>query len=337
MKTIGRLAVGPMSNAIIESAFSYSDKNMVPLMLIASKNQVDWNDGYVFNTKQYSNFVKKLKKQYSKSDIYICRDHCGPDFNGNKTLKDTYKTIDTDLDSGFDLIHVDLCHLSDDHDKVLKTSRKMIDYILDRSPETLIEVGTDENNGNNQVTLKRIEKDMQFFTSASKPYYFVTQTGSLVKEDEQVGTFNRSYVKQLKKLADKYQLRLKEHNADFLTLSEIKKRQGLIDSVNIAPQLGIIQTQLTLQKALLYGLDVKPFLNRAYDSRKWKKWLVKNTSSNKYICSLIAGHYVFNSSDYQRLFAQIDKHEDFYQSIEKTMHLVFDFYISSLDCDTTKA
>jgi tagatose-1,6-bisphosphate aldolase non-catalytic subunit AgaZ/GatZ len=106
MKTISKLGIGPMSEEIIEAAFLYSETNSVPLMLISSKNQIDWDAGYVnnWNTKQYSSYVAEMKKKYPKAQIFVCRDHCGPGFK-NDDLTDVYKTIDADLSSGFDLIH----------------------------------------------------------------------------------------------------------------------------------------------------------------------------------------------------------------------------------------
>ena len=326
METISHLAVGPMSRTIIEAVYSYSHKYQTPLMLIASKNQVDWASGYVLTTKEIGRYANQLRKVYSQAVVYLCRDHCGPGFNGNNTLKDVYSTIDEDISSGFNLIHVDLCHLRGGYDRILTTSRKVIEYILRNSPLTLIEIGTDENNGKYYKDLKKIEQEMQFFTSISQPYFYVTQTGSLIREDEQVGSFERSYVQKIRSLATKYKLHLKEHNADYLTLREISKRRGLIDAVNIAPQLGVIQTQLTLQKALLYGLNTKPFLEKAYQSHKWKKWLYKNTAVNKHLCSVIAGHYVFNSLEYLQLFDELNKCEDFTGEIEGAMYSLFKLY-----------
>jgi tagatose-1,6-bisphosphate aldolase non-catalytic subunit AgaZ/GatZ len=85
---IPKLGIGPLSSEIIEAAFIYSEERSLPLMLIASKNQIDYQGGYVNNwtTKKYSKFLETLKKKYPKSDIWVCRDHCGPGFNGTNSL-----------------------------------------------------------------------------------------------------------------------------------------------------------------------------------------------------------------------------------------------------------
>src|SRR5690242_5038473 len=124
---ISRIGIGPMSPEIVEAAFRYSSLRRTPLMLIASKNQIDWDGGYVggWKTTDYMDYVKKMKKKYPRAEIYVCRDHCGPGFK-NDDLDDVYKTIDSDIENGFDLIHVDFCHAGKDKAHLLEQSRKVI-------------------------------------------------------------------------------------------------------------------------------------------------------------------------------------------------------------------
>ena len=83
-----------MSEEIIEAAFRYSQEKTKPLMLISSRNQIDWGGGYVndWTTKQYGAYVASMKKKYRKAKVFICRDHCGPGFNGNDDVQDVYTT-----------------------------------------------------------------------------------------------------------------------------------------------------------------------------------------------------------------------------------------------------
>ena len=57
----------------------------------------------------------------------------------------------------------------------------------------------------------------------------------------------------MKNIADEYGILLKEHNCDYLNFNQIslRKKYG-IDAINIAPELGVIQTNLvyTLSKYL---------------------------------------------------------------------------------------
>lgn len=331
MKDIGKLGIGPMSEEVVEAAFCYSEEKNVPLMLIASKNQVDFDGGYVndWTTRQYADFIKSQKEKFPKAKITVCRDHLGPGFK-NDELTDVYQTIDSDLENGFDLIHVDFCHFKGSYEQILDESKKAIEYILEKKPNTLLEVGTDENKGAYLNNLEKVEKEMRFFKSLAPLQFFVCQTASIVKEAHQAGGFNEKFLLDVRKLATKYDIGLKEHNCDYIEAENIKKRKNLIDAVNVAPQFGVIQTMLTLQKAYTYGLDPAEFLDSAYQSGRWKKWLSKNSADNKFLCSVIAGHYVFSSAAYKKLYEKISKHENLRQAIILEQMKNFDVYIKNL-------
>jgi hypothetical protein len=331
MKFISKLGIGPMSSEIIEAVFRYSEKFSERLMLIASKNQIDWDRGYVntWNTSEYMEYVKKMKNKYPDSQVYICRDHCGPGFKNND-LADVYKTIDSDIDNGFDLIHVDFCHYQGDHKDILAESKKAIEYINKKNPNILIEVGTDENKGDFLDNIKQIEDEMAYFSQLTNIVFYVCQTGSLIKEINQVGGFNIDFIKKIKPLADKYNFKLKEHNGDYLNNNQISLRRGLIDAINIAPQYGVLQTQLTLQKCLTYGIDFTEWLEISYQSGKWGKWLYNNNKDNKFLCSIVAGHYNFSTPAYERIYHQISGYEDFKEEIIKTMINNFKMYLDNL-------
>ena len=58
------LGVGPMSLNVVDSSIELADKYKSPIMLIASRRQIDSDEfggGYVNNwtTKNFSNYVKK--------------------------------------------------------------------------------------------------------------------------------------------------------------------------------------------------------------------------------------------------------------------------------------
>lgn len=331
MKPISKLGIGPMSPEIIEAVFKYSEQNETPLMLIASQNQIDWDHGYVnhWNTLEYTKYLNNLKIQYPKNQVYICRDHCGPNFK-HKNIKDVYKTIDNDLENNFDLIHIDFCKYQGTYEKILKESKKAIEYIYNKSPKTLIEIGTDENTGTHLNNTSKIEKEMYFFSQIAPIQFFVCQTGSLIKEINQIGNFNTKFIKKIKKIAKKYNLYLKEHNADYCDPTEIKLRNNIVDSVNVAPQYGVIQTQLTIQKCLTYGINFDEFLKASYNSKKWDKWMHKNTNKNKLLCAIIAGHYNFTDDTYKKIYNQINQYEDFKDNIINEIMKNIDLYIKYL-------
>jgi hypothetical protein len=336
MKKIkSRLALGPMSNEVVEAVYRYSDDTDIPLMLIASKSQVDWDGGYVNNwtSAQFVEHTKQLVKDfgYTNADVLICRDHCGPGFKETGDLIDEFRTVDADIESGFDMIHIDYCHLQSDHDYKLERSRKLIEHIQDCDKKMLFEIGTDENVGEAELDLQRIESDIDFFKSFCDPTFYVVQTGSLVKEINQVGSYNDEAVRLTSELVKSKGLKLKEHNADYLSMEDIKKRRKYVDALNIAPMLGVVQTNLVLHLCLKHGFDTTPFLNKAYESGRWKKWLSNNTPDNKYLCSLTCGHYVYTSDEYKRLIDKLDKAEGgVHELIVDEHYTVIDNYLMGL-------
>ena len=324
------LALGPMSPEIIEAIFRFSHYKRKELMIIASKNQIDYNRGYVNNwtTTEFMNFIRKMKETYSNSNVKICRDHCGPGFNGNYDLEDSYKTIEADIKSGFDLIHIDFCNFKGSKEEQFAESRKAIEYCYKLNPRMMIEVGTDENTGTNfgPMNLSEIEREINFFTQFCKPEFYVVQTGSLVKEINQVGNFNKEFVNKISQILKSKGIKLKEHNADYLSNEEIKKRKGIVDAMNIAPQFGAVQTIVTLKKCLIYGIDFTDFLNEVYEKGKWKKWMHNNNEENKFLCCVIAGHYHFASENYKKIIDQLSEREDIKENIINSVMEVIDHY-----------
>jgi len=102
---------------------------------------------------------------------------------------------------------------------------------------------------------------------------------------------------------------------DYLRSDKILARKGLVDAINIAPQFGVLQTLFTIQKCVLYGVDYSKFLDDAYKSEKWIKWLSENDYNNKFLCSVVAGHYVFSKKSYKTIFNEISKYTNFKEDI----------------------
>jgi len=325
-----KLGIGPMSSEVIEAIFRSSHYLRKELMIIASKNQIDYNGGYVNNwtTNQFMEFIKEIKVKYPHANVKICRDHCGPGFNEIYDLEDTYSTLKTDIENGFDLIHIDFCNFRGSKEEMFNESKKAIEYCMKLNPKILLEIGTDENIGTNFgiINLEEIKNEINFFTAFCKPEFYVVQTGTLVKEINQIGNFNRDFVKQISEILKMKGIKLKEHNADYISNEDLKLREGIVDAMNIAPQLGVIQTLVTLKKCLIYGVDFSSFLNEVYEKGKWKKWMHNNNPDNKLLCCIIAGHYHFASENYKNLIKQIEPREDIKENIINEIIEVINHY-----------
>lgn len=324
------ICVGPMSSEVIESVFKFSDLNNREMMLISSKNQIDYKSGYVnsWNTKQYKLFLDKMKNKYSKSNVKICRDHCGPGFNGNYSLKDTYNTISSDIENNFNLIHIDFSKLEDDYKKILNHSKKAIKFAQSLNASIGIEVGTDENLGQkfSNMHISDFEDELKFFLEFIEPKFFVVPTGSLVLEDYQVGKFNKFFVNNLKNKISNFNIKLKEHNADYFNKEDLSHRKNIIDALNIAPQFGVNQTQILINNCQIYGINSNNFLEKSYSSKKWEKWLHTNNKENKLLCAILAGHYNFDTYEYKKLIEQLNNFTDIENKFIHSHYEIIDFY-----------
>ena len=83
------LGIGPMSLNTVDASIELADQFKVPLMLIASRRQIDskkFGGGYVnkWSTDQFSRYVKKKQKT---NNIFLARDHGGPWQNNNEVKK----------------------------------------------------------------------------------------------------------------------------------------------------------------------------------------------------------------------------------------------------------
>ena len=308
------LAFGPMSELVIEAVFKYSHEKRYPLMLIASRNQVDYDGGYVFDsTEKYAYFIYQMSNIYPLADISLCRDHCGPGFKsfGNNSFESIGETIETDLyDAHFDMIHIDLCHLPAEHKEKIEKTCKLIDYAKSIYSQTGFEIGTDENIGELKFNLPRIEKDIRIIQQHCMPEFYVINTGTLVQSHKNIGRFDP---KDLNLIAasnaiHKLGIKLKSHNCDYLSSRQIEQSKCVIDAMNIAPQLGVVQTMTTIKECVKYGINFDDFVNLIIKKLKWKKWLDDSrVFGDRYMAWAIAGHYHFRSDEYRRIYDELDK------------------------------
>ncbi len=329
-----------MSREIIEAVFRYSHQYDKQLMLICSRNQIDVGTGYVFTTRRYMNYIAEMRSKYPQSNIIICRDHCGTGFGSpSDTFESVRNTIRCDLENGFDLIHIDLCKALLSHAEKLEHTTNLMRYALDIKPDVMFEIGTDENTGVVETDVDRIIADIRICKQVADPIFFVVQTGSLVREIHNIGSFNSDMVEKMHEALGGLGVKLKEHNADYLTSEQIIARRGIVDAVNIAPQLGVIQTNYVLSQALIYGTDTLPFMTEVVKGGNWRKWVDYHRFDDypsgvqgidPRTCLIIAGHYHFNGLAYQEFVNNVSGHLDVKNGIIGEVIEVIDYYLSAL-------
>jgi len=321
-----RLGFGPMSKEVIDTISLYTASTGIPLMLIASRNQIDHNSGYVMTTKELIDQIKG----FNRSKLWVCRDHCGPYFlDSEKSLSErdaisaTKKTIAMDIEQGFDLIHIDTSRISNGY----AVAEELIQFCLDLNPNIKFEFGTEENIGV-AAGIEKYKNDVEFAKQFPNMKFVVAQTGSLVKEDRQVGIFDIPSVLTLVNYANEAGVNLKEHNADYLNKNQILLRaQCRVHALNIAPQLGVIQTRVLRTAALTDGAinEWNDFANAVIKSNKWEKWIIDGDSDMKVN---IAGHYLYQSTEYQKLIDKLNS--SWISELHKQITDVIDLYVENL-------
>lgn len=292
------LGIGPMSPALIQACFELGKEKDLPLMFIASRNQVDADEfgaGYVNNWDQFR-FAADLKAMAEKvgfdGDYFLCRDHGGP-WQRDKERKDhipeaeamklARRSYEVDMDAGFDLLHIDptkdpyVVGKVIDIELVLSRTVELIRFCeayrkTHNLKEFFYEVGTEETNGG----LTDIAAYESFIVELNKrlaaeslpqPLFIVGQTGTLTRLTKNVGHFNDVQSAELSAISTRLGVGLKEHNGDYLPDDILLKHPGLgITAMNVAPAYGTIETRAYLKLAEVEkDLAAKGFIKSASD------------------------------------------------------------------------
>ena len=328
------LGVGPMSINCVDAAIDLANEYAIPLMLIASRRQIDseqFNGGYVNNwtTSEFANYVRNKDRG---ANIILSRDHGGPWQNNEekkqnmildlamKSAKESYKA---DIDAGFEILHIDPSidiHRTPSQNELLERLFELYEYCysyaLDRGKEIIFEVGTEEQSGSTNTpdeldfTLSSVEK----FCKKNKfplPTFVVIQTGTRVMEMRNVGSFDSPLrvfdeipseiqVPKMIEICKKHNIFMKEHNTDYLSDVALSWHPRLgIHAANVAPEFGVAETKSFLQ--IMEDNDLTSladrFLELAYNSKKWDKWMLPNTTASDRDRSIISGHYIFSTPE----------------------------------------
>jgi len=346
------IGVGPMSKSFVESVFKYSHQKECILLIIATRRQIEAKSlghGYVNNwtTEQFSDYIKLLKKRYPKNRVFICRDHGGP-WQGNnesminyeKALNRALVSYETDILSDFDILHIDpSVHPKRKISNKTVTSRikKIIlhcyNFAQKHNKEIAFEIGTEETNGciTNLNEFKSFIEEIVLFCESKniiKPLFVVGQTGSLVKELRQVGTFDFNNSKKLVDVCNKFNILFKEHNADYIAKYQLYlRRKAGIHAINVAPEFGVIESKCFLDQCCEESKTdlIKEFMNLSIKSKKWKKWVINEKYVNNFDKSVISGHYIFANEKFIKLKKKINL-KSFIKKLDKEFFERLDFY-----------
>jgi len=332
------LGVGPMSVNCVDAAIELASEHEAPLLMIASRRQIDseeFGGGYVNNwtTEEFANYVIDKDK---KGKIILARDHGGPWQNTKekaaqlglrKAMDSAKKSYLADIKAGFQVLHIDPSvdiHSTPDIDEVLNRIFELYEFCWMEAQrnrrEIIFEVGTEEQSGstNSQEELDYMLNSIINFcikNNIPRPAFVVIQCGTRVMEMRNVGSFDSPVrvaneipaeiqVPKMIEICNKHNIFMKEHNTDYLSDEGLQWHPRLgIHSANVAPEFGVAETI-----ALVDLLEENSFLNLAerflkisYDSRKWDKWMLKDSTASDRDRALIAGHYVFSNPEVKEL------------------------------------
>lgn len=363
---------GPMSKNFVDAFIDYSKNKKFPSMLIASRRQIDskfLGGGYVNNwsTEEFSKYVRSKSKK-----IILCRDHGGP-FQGNNPhneenmikseMKKAKTSFESDIDNHFKLLHIDPSlnlgknPFKKSLDRLFELYEHAWSYSKKRKKEIAFEIGTEEQSGTTnspeelELTLDKISK----FCNRNKmplPTFVVVQSGTLVKEMSNVGTFDLPFrvqnqlpaeisIPQMIKICEKFNIMMKAHNCDYLSNSALSYHPRLgVHAINIAPEFGVIESKSIFNQLKKNNLNflLNEFINLSYDSKKWIKWMKTNSKATKNDKALISGHYIFSSEKFREIYNEAKiilkkKKIDFEKNIQIDHKKCLERYAKSLGLD----
>ncbi len=313
-KRFTHIGVGPMSYNLLRAALELAKEKDFPLVLIASRNQVDsdyFGGGYVcgFDQKRFVETTDAIAKEIDFDGLcYFCRDHGGP-WQRDKERSDALPVDEAmeialqsyydDAEAGFDLLHID--PTKDPHctgvvplSTVLERTVYLIEKIeAERKArgwkELAYEVGTEETMGGliSPEAFEGFIKELKAVLDEKglpMPLFVVGQTGTLTRLTTNVGCYDTPTATNLSNITHKYGTGLKEHNGDYLSNTILLEHPVIgLDAMNVAPEFGLVETEALLELATTEEKFVKKeeqsnirdILSRhAVEGQRWRKWMV---------------------------------------------------------------
>jgi tagatose-1,6-bisphosphate aldolase non-catalytic subunit AgaZ/GatZ len=338
------LGVGPMSINCVDATIELANEYEVPIMLIASRRQIDseeFGGGYVNNWTS-SEFARYVIDRDKKGKILLARDHGGPwqsiiekdkKLSLRRAMESAKSSYRADLEAGFQILHIDPSvdiFGQPDADEVLDRLFELYEFCCSQAAElrqeVVFEIGTEEQSGstNSQEQLDYTLNAVKHFCKKYKlqnPSFVVIQSGTRVMETRNVGSFDSPVriadelpaeiqLPKMIEICNRHGIFMKEHNTDYLSDEALQWHSRLgIHAANVAPEFGVIETRALVNVLENNGLSKisERFLEVAYKSEKWDKWMLPNTKATDRDRSIIAGHYVFSNDECAELKIEAGK------------------------------
>ena len=300
-----RIFLGPMSQNIVDTIMKYSEENKEYIGVIPSRRQIEYNGGYV------NNWTTKDLYEYTKNSPYIIleRDHGG--IGQGAVMDDGIISMNEDT-KYFNIIHIDPWKYYQNYEDGFQETLENLIRCYSMNPDLYFEVGTEE--AIRPFTAKELDlflHDLQ--NNLPKEIYdriifVVIQSGTSLKNLENIGNYQDSKLLDMITVVKKYRKLTKEHNGDWMKKEDFVSRfENKLDGLNIAPELGTIETKVVLEH-IKDEEDFEKFFKLCVDSGKWKKWVSKDfvPEDNKRKLIEICGHYVFSKQEFNEIKNKIE-------------------------------
>lgn len=307
--------IGPMTKNVTDAILEFSEETDNLIGFIPSRRQVEWDGGYVNNwtTQQFAEYVD--------GRLPIKRDHSGPgqgytDDDGFKSLKEDCKYLD--------YIHIDPWKKYPNYEDGLEWTLKMIEFCYELNPNIQYEIGTEQairefNVDELDTLVSDINKRLPF-QIFKKITHLVIQSGTSLKGNVNIGEYNSERLQGMVEVASKWGLISKEHNGDYIPTELIKEKMSAgLDSINIAPEFGLIETISYIES----NIDIDKFWKICYDSNRWVKWVDDSFDpiNQKEDLIKICGHYVLSHPDFISIKPNID--DVIKQNVKKKLYELY--------------
>ena len=290
--------IGPMSKNIVDAIIEFCELTNNTIGLIPSRRQVEYDGGYVNNwtTEQFATYVKSKTNK-----VLLVRDHSGP--GQGQIDDDGYTSLINDC-KHLDIIHIDPWRKYPSFDLGLNETIKMIEYCYTINPNISYEIGTeesirrfDEYEINDLLTQLKNRLSPEIFKQI---HYVVIQSGTSLRGTNQTGNYDSIRLKKMIDISKKFGISSKEHNGDYIPTSTIFEKFNLgLNSINIAPEFGLIET-MTYLNEIKKDETILKYYKICYESKKWEKWVTPDfiPNENKIELIKICGHYVLSNEKF---------------------------------------
>ena len=307
-----KIFLGPMSKHIVDTVIEYSNSFQLPFTFIPSRRQVEYNGGYVNNwtTKNFVTYAKTNGKY-----ITVERDHGGP---GQGTYLDDGTTSFKEDCKYMDIIHIDPWKKYQTYEDGLEETIKALNLCYNENSNLYFEIATEQ--GIRHFGVDELERFIVDLQKRMKPEiykrikYFVVQCGTGLLEATNIGHYEKERLQKMVALCKKYGFLSKEHNGDWVSIDVMREKFELgLDCINVAPELGQIETRAILKMINNMKTEDKKnelfekFYTICFQSDKWVKWVSKDfkPDENKEKLINICGHYVFSNPEFIHLKNQL--------------------------------